>query len=200
MFTGIITDIGTLAAKDDGRFEIDCHYDEQTIAIGASICCDGCCLTVTELKARDDGQTRFTVDVSAETRNVTTLDSWQSGHEINLERALKLGDEFGGHIVSGHVDGIATIKAMGTIDNAVSYTIEAPEKLGVFIAQKGSIALNGVSLTVNEVDNQTFKVTIIPHTLQQTTWKNAVEGTKMNIEVDTMARYALRASQIPGKA
>ena len=195
MFTGLITDIGTITAINDGRMEIACHYELETISIGASIACDGCCLTVIECHSLGAEETRFHVDVSPETRRVTTLGGWQKDQKINLERALKMGDEFGGHIVSGHVDGVATIINMETADNAIIYTIKAPDELAKFIAEKGSITLNGVSLTVNQVLGSEFTVSIIPHTRLVTTWQFAKVGTKMNIEVDVLARYAVRAAE-----
>lgn len=204
MFTGIITDIGTITAIDDGRVEIACHYDHAGIALGASIACDGCCLTVTSCKAADAttaatsheaGPTRFTVDVSPETKRVTTLDNWQIGQKINLERALKMGDEFGGHIVSGHVDGIATIQAMEAEGNSVRYRLAAPAELARFIAPKGSVTLNGVSLTVNDTSGDEFTVTIIPHTAAETNWQFAKTGSRLNLEVDLLARYALRGAE-----
>jgi riboflavin synthase len=175
--------------------EIACHYDVETITLGASIACDGCCLTVIECHSLGHEGTRFQVDVSPETRRVTTLGDWQKDQKINLERALKMGDEFGGHIVSGHVDGVARIKDMQSEENAVIYTITAPDELAKFIAEKGSVTLNGVSLTVNKVNGADFTVSIIPHTRLVTTWQFAKPGTKMNIEVDVLARYAVRATE-----
>lgn len=196
MFTGIITDIGTVTAIEGGQYEIACHYQAETIDLGASIACDGCCLTVTSRHAFAVDETRFTVDVSPETLSVTTLSNWQKGQKINLERALKMGDEFGGHIVSGHVDGVATINAKQQVENATIFRISAPEQLAIFIAEKGSITLNGVSLTVNRVEGSEFEVSIIPHTKLATTFQFAEPGTRLNIEVDLLARYALRASQV----
>lgn len=198
MFTGIITEIGTLVSRNAGQFEIACHYDIETIQLGASISCDGCCLTVTNLIKSEAGETIFRVDVSPETLTVTTLDSWKVGQKINLERALKMGEEFGGHIVSGHVDGIAEIKSVKIDGNSHRFVLVVPEELKIYIAQKGSVTLNGVSLTVNEVEDDKFGVAIIPHTLAETTWHLCQPGTKMNIEVDVLARYALRANQVLG--
>ncbi len=195
MFTGIITDIGTITACKAGRFTIGCHYEAQTIDLGASIACDGCCLTVIETKQTSQSACEFTVDVSQETLNVTTLSTWQPGQKINLERALKMGDEFGGHIVSGHVDGCATITQKEPIENSTRYELKCPTDLKVFIAPKGSVTLGGVSLTVNQVKDDHFSVMIIPHTLSQTCWQFAGIGSKLNLEVDLLARYALRASQ-----
>lgn len=196
MFTGIITDIGTLLSRQGGQFAIACHYAPETIELGCSICCSGCCLTVTEFSKAENGETIFKVDVSPETLNVTTLDQWQPGERINLERALKMGDEFGGHIVSGHVDGIATIVAEQQDGNSTRYTLKAPENLMVFLAEKGSVTLNGVSLTINEVTSDTFTICIIPHTKAETTFATSQVGTLMNIEVDLLARYALRANEV----
>ncbi len=215
MFTGIITDIGTITALAAGSAEIACHYDHAGIALGASIACDGCCLTVTtcttltaskaekeatattveDAATAEAGPTRFTVDISPETKRVTTLDNWHIGQKINLERALKMGDEFGGHIVSGHVDGIATILAVEPEGNSIRYRLAAPAALGKFIAPKGSVTLNGVSLTVNEVSGDNFTVTIIPHTAAETNWQFAKAGSRLNLEVDLLARYALRAAE-----
>ena len=198
MFTGIITDTGTLVSRNAGQFEIACHYDIETIDLGASISCDGCCLTVTNLVKAENGETIFSVDVSPETLNLTTLDQWQVGQKINLERALKMGDEFGGHIVSGHVDGVAEILSKKADGNSNRFVLRVPEDLKIFIAPKGSVTLNGVSLTVNEVKDDEFGVAIIPHTFEETTWHQCNEGANMNIEVDVLARYALRANQVQG--
>lgn len=198
MFTGIITDIGTLVAVKGGVFEIACHYKKESIALGASIACDGCCLTVTELIASSDQGCHFLVDVSNETKSVTTLKDWHEGRKINLERALKMGDEFGGHIVSGHVDGLATITDIKADGASTRFKMQAPEGLKQFIAPKGSVCLNGVSLTVNEVEDTSFGVNIIPHTLQQTCWQYMNVGDNLNLEVDLLARYAVRASQALG--
>ncbi len=196
MFTGIITDIGSIVSIEGGRFEIACHYEAASIDLGASIACDGCCLTVTNVMPVDDRICNFTVDVSTETLNVTTLSQWQTGQNINLERALKMGDEFGGHIVSGHVDGIATITGQNNEGNSIRFTLDCPDELKIYIAQKGSVTLGGVSLTVNEVQDNSFNVNIIPHTFSHTCWQYAHVGTPLNIEVDLLARYALRASQV----
>lgn len=198
MFTGIITDIGSIVSINEGRFEIACHYEAASIDLGASIACDGCCLTVTSVTPVSDEECTFTVDVSPETLNVTTLSQWQAGQKINLERALKMGDEFGGHIVSGHVDGIASISGQQDEGNSIRFTLDCPDELKIYIAQKGSVTLGGVSLTVNEVQDSCFNVNIIPHTLSHTCWQYAHVGTSLNIEVDLLARYALRASQVMG--
>lgn len=195
MFTGIITDIGEvldLAQRDDLRARIGCSYDPQGIDIGASIACDGVCLTVVERGLGADGRGWFDVDISAESVARTTIGDWTIGRRINLERALRVGDELGGHIVSGHVDGVARILSIRPEGGSMRFTFEAPEDLAPFIAPKGSVALNGTSLTVNEVAGARFGVNIIPHTAQATTWGAAREGERVNLEVDTLARYVAR--------
>ena len=190
MFTGIITDIGRierLEHRGDLRARIATAYDTASIDIGASIACDGVCLTAVAL-----GQGWFDVDISAESVSVTTIQFWQEGQRINLERALKVGDELGGHIVSGHVDGMAEIVAMRPEGDSTRFTFRAPEALAKFIAPKGSVALNGTSLTVNEVAGCDFGVNIIPHTQQVTTWGGANVGDRVNLEIDTLARYVAR--------
>ena len=195
MFTGIITDIGEVVARDGGRFTIACHYPADSIAIGASIACAGCCLTVTDIRAHNDGRSSFGVDVSNETLAVTTLNRWQPGTRINLERSLKLGDELGGHMVSGHVDGLAHILAAKPDGESVRFSFEVPPHLARFVAPKGSVALDGTSLTVNEVSGNSFGVNLIPHTLAVTTWGAAKPGDAVNFEVDLMARYVARLAQ-----
>jgi len=192
MFTGIITDIGELRAveqRGDLKARIGTRYDTSGIEIGASIACDGVCLTVTAL-----GPDWFEVDISAETVSKTSIgaNGWDVGHRINLERALKVGDELGGHIVSGHVDGVARIVAMQDEGDSTRVTFEAPEALARFIAPKGSVCLNGTSLTVNEVDGARFGVNFIPHTKEATTWGQAAQGDAVNLEIDTLARYVAR--------
>jgi len=190
MFTGIITDIGRierLEHRGDLRARIATAYDTDTIEIGASIACDGVCLTAVAL-----GPGWFDVDISAESVSVTTIQFWQEGGRINLERALKVGDELGGHIVSGHVDGMAEIVAMRPEGDSTRFTFRAPEVLAKFIAPKGSVALNGTSLTVNEVEGCDFGINIIPHTQEVTTWGMAKEGDRVNLEIDTLARYVAR--------
>lgn len=194
MFTGIITDVGRLEAKDPfgngARLAIACTYPSDGIAVGASISCGGCCLTVTGVEPHDAGA-RFTVDVSAETMDKTTIGHWSIGERINLERSLRAGDELGGHLVSGHVDGVALI--VGRTDGADMswFTFEPPRTLLPLLATKGSVALDGTSLTVNEAD-KTFSVAMIPHTLSVTTWGERQVGQQVNIEVDTIARYVAR--------
>lgn len=198
MFTGIITDIGTIEKiepRDDTRFTIASSYDPDGIALGASICCSGCCLTVTSVEARSSGGSAFTVDVSAESLSKTTLGSWVEGTRINLERALKAGDELGGHIVSGHVDGVAKVVSLKDEGGSRRFTFEVPAALARFIAPKGSVCLNGTSLTVNEVEDNTFGVNLIPHTLQVTTWGLARVGDHINLEIDMLARYVARLTE-----
>jgi riboflavin synthase len=191
MFTGIITDVGEVTAREGGRFTIRCGYAPATIAIGASIACDGACLTAVEVAAAGRGSA-FTVDVSNETRGKTTLDEWRPGRRINLERALKAGDELGGHIVAGHVDGIARIVDIRPDGDSRRFTIEAAAVLARYIAPKGSVALDGISLTVNEVAHSSFGINVIPHTLTRTTLGARRAGDKVNLEVDLIARYVAR--------
>ncbi len=191
MFTGIITDVGEVARREGDSFAIRSSYAASSIAIGASIACDGCCLTVTTVEPAGTGSL-FSVDVSNETRSKTTLDSWQPGRRINLERSLTAGDELGGHIVTGHVDGVARIVDIHPDGESVRFTFEAPEHLALFIAPKGSAAIDGTSLTVNEVAGNRFGVNIIPHTLTVTTWGAKTAGQIVNLEVDLFARYVAR--------
>jgi riboflavin synthase len=191
MFTGIITATGTIAARHGGRFTISAPYEAASIAAGASIACDGVCLTATGIEAEGSGA-RFTVDVSNETRAKTTLDAWRPGSRINLERSLRAGDELGGHIVTGHVDGLARIVDLRADGESRRLLIEAPEHLALYIAPKGSVALDGTSLTVNEVSGARFGVNLIPHTLTVTTWRSKRAGDALNLEVDVFARYVAR--------
>jgi len=195
MFTGIITDIGELASRDGGRLALRCGYAAESIAVGASIACDGACLTATEVSRAGNGSL-FTVDVSNETLSKTTLGDWRPGQRINLERALKAGDELGGHIVAGHVDGVARIVAIRSDGESRRFTLEAPPDLARFIASKGSVALDGISLTVNEVDQHHFGINVIPHTLTHTTWSAKKPGDRVNLEVDVFARYVVRAMEL----
>ena len=184
------TDMGRIAAlekRGDLRARITTGYDTATIEIGASIACDGVCLTAVAL-----GPDWFDVDISAETVSRTNLDLWTEGRTINLERSLKVGDELGGHIVSGHVDGVAEIVAMSDEGDSTRLTLRAPEALAKYIASKGSVALNGTSLTVNEVADCTFGINVIPHTQEVTTWGRAQVGDRVNLEIDTLARYVAR--------
>lgn len=199
MFTGIITDIGTILATEqqgDLRARIGTAYDVGGIDIGASIACDGVCLTVVALGQSSNGDPVgwFDVQISAETVGVTNIgrNHWPVGMRVNLERALKVGDELGGHIVSGHVDGVAEVVGFWVEGDSTRVTFRAPEALARFIAPKGSVALNGTSLTVNEVDGRDFGINFIPHTKLATTWGGVAMGDFCNIEIDTMARYVAR--------
>jgi riboflavin synthase len=196
MFTGIVTDVGTVAALeplDQGiRLRIATAYDPATIDIGASIACSGVCLTVVALPEPGSSERWFEVEAWEEALRLTCASSWRVGTKLNLERALKIGDELGGHIVSGHVDGKARIAARKSEGDAVRFTLDAPRALARFIAQKGSVALDGTSLTVNGVDGTRFDVLLIQHSLSVTTWGERREGDEVNLEIDTMARYAAR--------
>lgn len=201
MFTGIISDLGEVleaSQQADGlrRLTIACGYDVDTIDIGASIACSGPCLTVVA-RGRDGGRAWFAVDVAAETLRVTNAATWERGTKLNLERSLRLGDELGGHMVSGHVDGIAELLTREDLPDMARMTLRVPQALSRFIAQKGSVALDGVSLTVNEVAGDTFSVLIIPHTLKVTTFGDLRTGALVNLEVDQMARYAARLLEAP---
>jgi riboflavin synthase len=190
MFTGIITDLGRvrdIRADGDARIEISTSFDDASTTIGASIACSGVCLTVI-----DKGPGWFAVQVSAETLSCTTLGDWRPGTLVNLERALRLGDELGGHLVSGHVDGVGRVAAIAPEGASCRFVFEAPPSLARFIALKGSIAVDGVSLTVNEVDGARFGVNIIPHTLSVTTLGEAGPGDRVNLEIDLLARYVAR--------
>ncbi|PUB18793.1 riboflavin synthase [Yoonia sediminilitoris] len=196
MFTGIITDQGKvleLEQRGDLRARIGTGYDIAGIDIGASIACDGVCLTVVALGA--EPQNWFDVEISAETVGATNLGDWMVGHIVNLERALKVGDELGGHIVSGHVDGLAEVVGMADEGDSTRVTFRAPDALARFIAPKGSVALNGTSLTVNEVNGRDFGINFIPHTKSETTWGNVAIGDRINLEIDTMARYVARLQE-----
>ncbi|MEM1288502.1 MAG: riboflavin synthase [Pseudomonadota bacterium] len=198
MFTGIVTAMGTIsnveAMGEDRRFAIDCPYGADGIDLGASIAHDGCCLTVTSIEAIESG-TRYTIDASTETLRLTTLGQWVVGTRINLERSLSVGAEMGGHIVTGHVDGLAKVSRREDAENTVFFEMVAPNELAKYIAKKGSVCLQGTSLTVNSVDDNRFTLMLIPHTLQVTTWGDRVEGDVMNLEIDLMARYAERLMQ-----
>ncbi len=193
MFTGIITDIGKvleLEQRGDLRARIGTSYDVAGIDIGASIACNGVCLTVIALGSTP--QNWFDVEISAETVGATNVGGWTIGKRLNLERALKVGDELGGHIVSGHVDGVAEIVGMTDEGDSTRVTFRAPADLAKFIAPKGSVALDGTSLTVNEVNGQDFGINFIPHTKSATTWGDVGMGDQINLEIDTMARYVAR--------
>lgn len=198
MFTGIITDVGNLLSVEPRgelrRLSIASSFPAGDIALGASIACSGTCLTVVEVSHADRGAI-FEVDAAAETLARTSVSKWGVGERINLERALKIGDELGGHIVTGHVDGMARIISRDDFDGMARFWVEAPHDLSRFIAQKGSVTLDGVSLTVNDVEGDRFSVLIIPHTLSVTTFGARKAGDALNLEVDLMARYAARLSE-----
>jgi len=191
MFTGIVTDVGRIRSLDrrahDARIVIETTYDTDTMAIGASVACAGICLTVVER-----GKGWFAVEAAAETLSVTTLGAWQAGRRINLERSLRLGDELGGHLVSGHVDGVAELLSVTPQGAGAGLTIAAPSALARYVATKGSVALDGVSLTINWVDDVRFGMMIIPHTQQATTLGAARPGDRFNLEIDMLARYVQR--------
>ena len=190
MFTGIITDIGEIVGverRGDLHARIKTDYDTDTIDIGASIACSGACLTVV-----DKGADWFAVDISGETEARTTLSNWQTGTKINLERSLRVGDELGGHIVSGHVDGIGEIKGITPVGESRRIEISLPAPVAKLVATKGSVAVDGISMTVNGVTPSTFEVNVIPHTQQHTTLGGAKVGDKVNLEVDMLARYVRR--------
>jgi len=194
MFTGIITDIGTIIEVEgtsDIRATVSCDYDPDTIDIGASIACSGVCLTVVE-KGRQDNLNWFKVDISAETISKTTAGQWSGGTRLNLERALKVGDELGGHMVLGHVDDVAEVIAVDTVGESRRFRFRLGKSFSRFVAQKGSVCLDGTSFTVNDVAGHEFDVNIIPHTLQVTTWGDSQVGDKVNLEIDVIARYVAR--------
>ncbi|MDO6963777.1 riboflavin synthase [Rhizobium alvei] len=196
MFTGIVTDIGKITSitklNEGIRLRVETHYDPATIDIGASIAHSGVCLTVTALPDPASGERWHEVEAWEEALRLTTIGSWTEGTPVNLERSLKIGDELGGHIVSGHVDGMAEIVKIGQEGDATRFTLQAPAGHAKFVAQKGSVALDGTSLTVNKVDGDLFDVLLIRHTLEVTTWGRRSVGDKVNFEADTMARYAAR--------
>ncbi len=194
MFTGIITDIGAVKAVSkaaDTRFDIRTRYDMSTVDIGASIACSGACLTVIE---KGDGW--FAVEASQETLAKTTAGDWREGTPLNLERALKVGDELGGHIVTGHVDGVGTVTSVTPVGGSLKLDFEAPEALAKFIAAKGSVTVDGVSLTVNDVSDSAFSVNIIPHTQSETTLGGLKAGDRVNLEIDVLARYVARMNDV----
>ncbi|MDF2366476.1 riboflavin synthase [Sneathiella sp.] len=197
MFTGIITDVGRVRAIEklgDTRFEIDTSYDTDTIDIGASIACSGPCLTVVE-----KGEGWFAVDASDETLSCTNLGDWIEGTAVNLERALKIGDELGGHVVTGHVDAVVSLLFMESVGDSTKLVFSLPEKFAGLVAAKGSICLDGVSLTVNEVGDDHFTVNIIPHTQEHTTFGALSVGRRINFEIDVLARYVARMTEVNKK-
>jgi len=191
MFTGITTDIAQVVKREDGRFTIRTRYAPGGLEVGASMACDGCCLTMTSVAPEGEGSV-FSVDTSNETRDKTTIAAWQPGRRVNLERPLAAGAELGGHVVMGHVDGLARILDVKTDGESRRFSFEVPDHLAPYIAPKGSVALDGVSLTVNEVSDNRFGVNIIPHTLTVTTWGAKTAGQTVNLEVDLFARYVAR--------
>lgn len=195
MFTGLVSDVGDVVMAEmrgsTKRLRIACAYPAESIPVGASIAVSGPCLTVVAVGQTGE-RTWFEVDAGAETLMRTTLEGWQIGRRVNLERSLRVGDELGGHIVAGHVDGMATVVNRLDIGETTRFDIDAPRYLAGFIAEKGSVALDGTSLTVNSVSGTVFSVLLIPHSLAVTTWKDVEVGEKLNLEVDTMARYAAR--------
>jgi riboflavin synthase len=199
MFTGIITDVGTIEAAEqrgDLRLRVACHYDMDTVDLGASIACSGVCLTVVQ-----KGPGWFAVDLSGESVARTAPGRWTAGTRLNLERALKVGDELGGHIVTGHVDGVATISAIEPVGDSRRVSFTAPAALAPYIAPKGSVALDGVSLTVNDVSDNpdgsvTFTINIIPHTAAMTTFDGIATGNPVHVEIDVLARYLSRMEQV----
>ena len=202
MFTGLVTDVGTIehvAAGDTlKRVRIRSSYPAREIALGASIACGGPCLTAVLVQPFEDGSV-FAVDVGAETLDRTSAGSWREGTRVNLERSLRIGDELGGHIVTGHIDGVAEVVSVDPFDGMSRFVLRAPEKLLRFIAEKGSVCLDGTSLTVNGVEGETFNVLLIPHTLAVTTWGERRVGDHLNLEVDLMARYAARLGETAQK-
>jgi len=200
MFTGIVTDLGEVRfVKRQGgnlhRIAIACSYPRAEIVQGASIACSGVCLTIVDA-GEEKGRSWFAVDAADETLRVTTIRRWQEGTKVNLERPLKFGDELGGHLVAGHVDGLATVSGREDMKEMVRFVLRAPPELARFVAAKGSVAIDGVSLTINAVEGDTFSVLIIPHTLRVTTLGELRKGDDVNLEVDTMARYAARLAEM----
>jgi len=198
VFTGIVTDIGTIVSlkdrKDLRRLRVVSKYPARSLALGASVAHDGVCMTIVAKGVRGKGSW-FEVEAGAETLARTTAGQWQKGKKLNLERALKMGDELGGHLVSGHIDGLATLLSRENVGDMARLRFRAPAELARFIAPKGSVALGGISLTVNEVKGREFGVFIIPHTLKATNWTDIAPGTDVNLEVDQVARYLARLAE-----
>jgi len=201
MFTGIVTDIGDLVSVETRgevkTLTVATAYPAASIDIGASIAHAGVCLTVTSVAEGGRRGTLYTVDAAPETLAITTVDGWRAGQRINLERALRIGDELGGHMVAGHVDCIAEVIAREDLGTSTRFTFRVPQALARFVAVKGSVALDGTSLTVNTVEGETFSCLLIPHTLAVTTWGGVKAGDTVNFEADTMARYAARLAEFP---
>ncbi len=199
MFTGIITDVGEVleqkAIPAGQRVRIATHFDPETIALGASIACNGVCHTVVATGTLDADRNYFEVESGKETLDLTNAPAWKAGTAINLERSLKMGDELGGHLVLGHVDGVAEVIERADHPDSVFFKLRAPGQLARFIPQKGSVSLDGTSLTVNDVDGDDFTIFLIPHTLTHTAWKEKQVGDKINLEVDMMARYVARLNE-----
>jgi len=194
MFTGIITDVGTIASlekKGDTKIKITTAFDTENIDIGASIACSGVCLTVT-----DKGSDWFAAEASQETLSCTNLGAWQIGSSVNLERALKIGDELGGHVVSGHVDVVIKLTALEPVGDSIKLTFSLPADYAAFVAAKGSVTLDGVSLTVNAVGDDFFTVNIISHTSANTSFKHLKVGQEINLEIDVLARYVARMNEV----
>lgn len=196
MFTGLITDVGEVAEHRDGGFSISSSYRAESIEIGASISCDGACLTVTACNQNNHGTCLFDVDVSNETLGCTTLGTWQAGRKVNLERPLTPTSELGGHMVTGHVDGVANIVAREADGDSVRFVLRCPADLSQFIAPKGSVALDGTSFTVNDVAGAEFGINVIPHTMAKTNWGQKAVGDDVNLEVDLLARYVARINDV----
>nr|WP_321457465.1 riboflavin synthase [uncultured Cohaesibacter sp.] len=199
MFTGIITDVGEVLKQEaipaGQRIRIATNFDPETIALGASIACNGVCHTVVATGALDENRNYFEVESGKETLDLTTAAGWTVGSAINLERSLKMGDELGGHLVLGHVDGVAEVVEREDFPDSVFFKLRAPDQLARYIPQKGSVSLDGTSLTVNDVDGDDFTIFLIPHTLANTAWKDKKVGDKINLEVDMMARYVARLNE-----
>jgi riboflavin synthase len=203
VFTGIITDVGTIVSVDrragmDAAFEVETHYDVTSLQIGASVSHQGVCLTLIAFEAMQGGS-KWRVQVSKESLDLTTANGWDVGTRLNLERALKMGDELGGHMVSGHVDGIGEVMSVDRENESHRVTIKVPVDMAKYISPKGSIAVDGISLTINEVDGDCFGINVIPHTWDVTTLGQAVVGTRVNLEADQMARYVDRILSYRGK-
>ncbi len=202
MFTGIVTDVGRVVRIGEGdrvrRLSIACGYHVESIIVGGSIACNGVCMTVVARATDDSGRTVFDVEAARETLAVTTVGDWAVDTAVNLERPLKVGDELGGHMVAGHVDGVATVTSREPLGDATRFTFTAPHDLARFVAPKGSVALDGTSLTVNGVDGDRFDCLVIPHTLKVTNWGERRPGNRVNLEVDTLARHVARLMEAGG--